>query len=181
MFTPDRKRSVAPKGRRTPLRVIIGFLIFLFLAWILYQIRLSNLGYFIVTSDSMRPTLVMGDRTIMERARAYRKGDVVTLEKPGQAKEMLAKRIVALGGDEVMMRRGRLYVNGEPDHPPGGEDAPVPVPDRSWTLKEGEVFVAGDNRAFSEDSRDFGPRPLATIHGVVRWRVESLFKWKAVK
>lgn len=75
------------------------------------------------------------------------------------------KRIIAVEGDTVEGRDGRVYVNGTPvDEPythPGGDTSafgPVDIP-------EGMVFVMGDNRENSDDSRNFGPVPVDTVVG----------------
>jgi len=73
---------------------------------------------------------------------------------------------VGVPGDEVEVRSGTLLVNGEPQNEPYLNRE---IPDDSFfgplRLSEGEVFVMGDNRANSADSRVFGPLPVENIEG----------------
>jgi len=123
----------------------------------------------VVHSSSMAPTLEPGERVLTWKVGAGRetwhRGDVVSLRHDG---EIWVKRIVAVGGDLVGLRDGRLVVDGqvvrEPWSDPGQIDSvyfgPVRVP-------AGSVFVMGDNRGNSEDSRTFGPVPDSEITGHV--------------
>ena len=78
----------------------------------------------------------------------------------------LIKRVVGVPGDEISVRRGKLFVNGEPQKEPYVNEK---FPDRSFapriTVPPGHVFVMGDNRANSQDSRVFGPVPEENIEG----------------
>ncbi|MDR7471776.1 MAG: signal peptidase I, partial [Armatimonadota bacterium] len=92
------------------------------------------------------------------------RGDVIVLRYPLNPQRNYIKRIVALPGDAVEIRDGRLIVNGTPvDEPylngrPQGSFGPVVIPDDA-------VFVLGDNRNNSEDSRAFGPLKSEFIVG----------------
>jgi signal peptidase I len=86
----------------------------------------------------------------------------------------LIKRVIALPGETVQGRNGHVYIDGqvlvEPYLPPGtltSTFGPVHVP-------RGDVWVMGDNRSDSEDSRVFGPVPESTIVGRAVWRVWPL-------
>lgn len=131
-------------------------------------IRLLVVEPFRVDGPSMEPTLFTGERLLVDKI-SYRlhpphRGDIVVFRNPRNVKEDYIKRVVALPGDRVEMRLGKLYVN----------DQPVPEP---YVLRDGistygpEVvppgycFVLGDNRANSRDSRFFGPVPLNLIKG----------------
>ena len=99
--------------------------------------------------------------------------DVVVLEGPGGA--TYVKRVVALGGQRVEIRDGVLFVDRRPrresyvDHDlvDGFFFGPAFVP-------AGAVFVLGDDRGDSEDSRDFGPVPADQVVGRVVLRIPSL-------
>ncbi|MEW5935186.1 MAG: signal peptidase I [Bacillota bacterium] len=131
-------------------------------------IRLFVVEPFRVDGPSMEPTLFTGERLLVDkvsyRFHPPRRGDVVVFRNPGNLREDYIKRVVALPGDTVEMRLGRLYVNGQP----------VPEP---YVLRDGistygpeqippgYCFVLGDNRANSRDSRFFGPVPLHLLKG----------------
>ena len=78
----------------------------------------------------------------------------------------LIKRVVGVPGDEITVRGGRLFVNGEPQREPYVNKK---FPDRSFyaptTVPKDNVFAMGDNRANSQDSRVFGPVPKENIEG----------------
>lgn len=125
---------------------------------------------FQIPSGSMHPTLVEGDRVLVNRLsfklHDINRGDVIVFARPDTAPaaaaagepDDLIKRVVALGGETIQARDGKVYIDGqlldEPYLPAGTVtndlDEPVTVP-------EGEVFVMGDNRSNSADSRFIGP------------------------
>ena len=129
---------------------------------------------FSVPSHSMEPTLQVGENFVGDmtyyRTHAPARGDVVLYKYPRDPSTIYVKRIVALPGDRIEFHEGRVVVNGEAGAEPGiavgSPRAPlnnmreVPVP-------AGHVFVAGDNRANSTDSRVsmHGPVPLANLIG----------------
>ena len=125
---------------------------------------------FWIPSESMVPTLEVGDRIFVNRF-IYRffepeRGDIVVFDSL-ETDDELIKRVVAVPGDRVRVRNGILRVNG--DFPEEPYAVPVVFPDGSdfgpTRVPEGEVFVMGDNRANSRDSRFFGPVPMENIEG----------------
>lgn len=124
-----------------------------------------------VGSGSMAPAVDAGDLVLLEHAAGpARRRDVVVVPHPGTG-TLLVKRVVALGGDRVALEDGVLVVDGvavcEPTIDPARLDGvwfgPVTVP-------AGHVFLLGDDRADSIDSRDLGPVPAAAVTGLVRVR-----------
>jgi signal peptidase I len=84
---------------------------------------------------------------------------------PTGGREDLIKRVIAVGGDKIEGRGGSVYVNGkklaEPYLPKGVKTStfgPITVP-------PGKIFVMGDNRGNSDDSRSFGPVPVSKVVG----------------
>lgn len=131
------------------------------------------LGVSVVNGNSMANTLKNGDLLFYSRLeKTVQKGDVVALSLPSG--EFYVKRVVAMAGDTVDIRDGKLYVNGmaETDAFVLGETLPesetfvYPI-----TVPDGHVFVLGDNRPESVDSRYFGPVNLQQITGVVQLRL----------
>lgn len=136
-----------------------------------------------VSSKSMVPTLHAHDRVLTNKL-AYdftspNRGDLAVFESviPGDD-ERLVKRVVGLPGDEVSVRNGILLVNGKPPYEPykkethNPEKAPPQI--RSFgpiVVPENNVFVMGDNRANSYDSRFFGPVPNENLIGEVSLRL----------
>ena len=120
-----------------------------------------------VLGQSMEPTLHSSQRVVIEkityRFHGPRRGDIVVIDSAEQS-EMLIKRVVGLPGETVEVRNGNVYVNGE-------------ILEEDWTVRHGgvnygprtipplHVFVLGDNRGASNDSRNFGPVPIQDIVG----------------
>jgi signal peptidase I len=136
------------------------------LAWLGANVRIG-----VIVSDSMDPTLVRGDvyiiRTDAYRHRTPRDRDVVVIKHP-EASETLVKRVVGVGGDEVGVALGHVWRNGERIPEPYLVDKPG-VRERPLltVVPEGQLFLLGDNRNFSEDSRDLGTLPVSHVVGRV--------------
>ena len=113
-----------------------------------------------VAGLSMEPYIRSGEYVLINTF-AYRigvphRGEIVAFRHEGDARSVFIKRVIGLPGDRVRIDRGQVYINGarleEPyvAHADGRSFAQVLVPPSS-------VYVLGDNRAESEDSRFFGP------------------------
>lgn len=119
---------------------------------------------FYIPSPSMVPTLEVDDRVLVNKlsykAHDVHRGDVVVFERPpndaGTIRDLI-KRVVAVEGDTIESRGDTLYVNDQPVKEPYLQSSRIgnPVPRR--TISTGQVFVMGDNRTNSSDSRVFGP------------------------
>jgi len=121
-----------------------------------------------VLGKSMEPNLHTNQRVVVEKVtypllHGPRRGDVVVIELPGQ-QEMLIKRVIGLPGENLEVRGGEVYIDGEKieetwtTRPSGGSYGPTTVPPL-------HVFVLGDNRGASNDSRSFGPVHIDHIVG----------------
>jgi len=134
-----------------------GVLLFLLatVAWLYFNVRFG-----LVISDSMNPTLQRGDYYVI-RLDAYRhdhpqRGDIVVIRHP-QGKEMLLKRVIGVGGDVVGVWWGRAWVNGVWLNEPYIKQVEgVHEPPQSVRVPEGQLYLLGDNRNLSDDSRDMG-------------------------
>jgi len=132
-------------------------------------LKFAVISSFEIPSGSMTPTLQPGDRVLVNRlsydAHELRRGDVVVFGRPknapqgdADAPKDLIKRVIALEGETVETRGDDLYVDGrrlvEPyltdGTPTQGIEEPVLIP-------AGHIWVMGDNRTNSADSRVFGP------------------------
>jgi len=115
---------------------------------------------FYIPSESMEPTLQIGDRVLVNRF-VYRftepkRGDVVVFRSPIQAGEDLIKRVVAVEGDKVAVRDGRLWVNGQKQEEPYVQGHVTGGSFQETVIPPGSFFAMGDNRGNSGDSRMFG-------------------------
>jgi signal peptidase I len=121
-----------------------------------------------VYGSSMEPNLHTDQRLVVEklsyRLHEPRRGDVVVLRLPERGPELLIKRVVALPGETIEVREGQVMINGAvlPEQylsqQTRGQYGPVQVP-------AGHIFVMGDNRGASNDSRVFGPVSQTRIVG----------------
>ena len=125
---------------------------------------------FRIPTESMVPTLEAGDRVLANKF-VYSftnpgRGDIVVFGGVDGEEETLIKRVVGVAGDKILVQDGVLFVNGDPqkepylnkESPSRDSYGPVAVP-------EGYVFLMGDNRGNSSDSRVFGPVPLENLEG----------------
>lgn len=148
---------------------VVAVLALIFLL-VLFPVRVSG--------SSMAPTLQQGEILLIDRLtlllRSPRRGDLVIFENPDTGEELI-KRVIALPGETVDIVNGIVYIDGrmldEAAYSPSAaaDFAPVIVP-------KDAVFVLGDDRAGSLDSRDpnLGCVPLNMLDGKVRVRVSPL-------
>jgi signal peptidase I len=135
-----------------------------------------------VPSASMAPTLEPGDRVLTNKfvydVADPDRGDLVVFESVDERKdEEIVKRVVGLPGEEISVQEGVLLVNGEAPHEPyllGTQESPNKTPGVDsfgpMVVPQNHVFVMGDNRTNSYDSRFFGPVPEENLVGEVSLR-----------
>ncbi len=152
--------------------VFVGLLLIFGLeVWLLFR---SLFIATIVTSSSMEPALLQGDAVLVRRMRFTsesppKRGDIVFFCDPVTKKTWLVKRVIGLPGEIVTILMGQVYINGVPLREP--YLGTFYLDDfGQWWVPTDRVFVLGDNRAHSNDSRDFGPIPLDLIEGKVVFR-----------
>lgn len=137
-------------------------------------IRTFIVAPFKIPSGSMRPTLIEGDRILVNkflyRFREPRRGEIIVFRFPENPRRPFIKRLIAVGGDSVEIRDGRVFVNGQP------AQAPIPTTyyhnqgqfgqARTATdVPEGMYYVLGDNSSSSHDSRFWGFVPRRLLIG----------------
>jgi signal peptidase I len=137
-----------------------------------------------IPSESMRPTLEVGDRLIVEKVTyhfgAPNRGDIVVFNPPERAGgngNAFIKRVVGLPGDKLRIDEGKVFVNGKPLTEPYIAEAPLYM-EPDWdglgmpggVVPKGSVFVMGDNRNNSQDSHVWGALPIKNIIGQTVFR-----------
>ena len=155
---------------------------------------------FKIPTGSMEQNLLIGDHLLVnkfvyapsgtnaERALLplgdFRRGDVLVFKYPEEPERDFIKRLIGLPGETIEMRQSRLFINGEPVGEPYldemRQDGNAP-PDIRGTfgpqvVPEGHLFMMGDNRGDSQDSRYWGPLPVNYVKGrafVLYWSYES--------
>lgn len=128
----------------------------------------------------MDPTFFNGEYILTSKItykfRPMKRGDVIVFKSLQNPNIDYIKRIIGLPGDTVTVKGGEVYVNGSMLN----EDF-LPVKTNVWdtgfikentpaTIPEGYLFVLGDNRPRSSDSREFGPIPIENVIGTVFYR-----------
>ena len=186
--------SAEPKERRKrsfwaelPILVLAALAVAILIKTFLVQA-------FYIPSLSMVPTLEVGDRVLVSKI-SYElgevsRGDVVVFDSPFVTEQesepffelarrtimeslglQLAvtqdfiKRVIAIEGDVVEISGGRVFVNGQPIDEPYLSDGTQMADYGPETIPVGTVFVMGDNRSRSQDSRRFGPIEASSIIG----------------
>jgi len=123
----------------------------------------------VVPTASMERTVLVGDHLLVRRMWIgdIERGEVISFRKPGKKREVFLKRVVAVGGDQVDVRQNSVYVNGIRVWEPYIEHVCrlCAEPSVRVVVPEGQLFVLGDNRDRSEDSRTFGTVPVGNVVG----------------
>lgn len=111
---------------------------------------------FVVDGRSMNPTLHNGERLFVNkfiyRFHSPERGDIIVFSPRGAPEKKYIKRVIGLPGETVYFRDGRTYINGEPLSEEYINESMRPNP-RTYQVPEDSVFVMGDNRNHSADSR----------------------------
>jgi signal peptidase I len=144
---------------------------------------------FYIPSGSMLPTLEVGDRVLVNKL-SYQwsdvgRGDLIVFERPDSEHaddiKDLIKRVIALPGEELVIKDGRVYIDGqalsEPYLPAGTTTSPQTLrcsETDPCVIPQSSVWVMGDNRNGSRDSRSFGAIPDDDIVGKAFIRVWPL-------
>ena len=126
-----------------------------------------------VEGQSMEPNLHDSQRLIIEKISYYlhppQRDDIIVLRLPNRHSDPLIKRVIALPGETVEVRDGHVYINGQVLNEPYLDQNTYPgMPAK--VVPPNEVFVLGDNRGASNDSRAFGFVPYSDIVGKAWFR-----------
>lgn len=144
---------------------------------VIHILRSFVFSTYVVNGLSMEPNFHDGDRMIVNKLiyhiREPKRGEVVILH--ANTKSDYVKRVIALPGDTIRVEGDNVYVNGEKIVEPYLEEAVrvaheagMPynrIDQEEITVPDGYVFVMGDNRSYSRDSRSMGPIPISEIVG----------------
>lgn len=132
-----------------------------------------------VSGTSMLPNLSDRDRLVIEKVslytQNYERGEIVIFKPNEEMNDIYIKRIIGLPGDKVEIKDGYVYVNSkkiDEDYlSPDIFTAATPNEFSSLIVPDDCLYVLGDNRSISEDSRYIGPIPMKNLRGHAVFRV----------
>lgn len=175
---PQRSGAV-----RTLLGLVVMVAVVFGLSWLL---RTFVFQAYEIPSGSMEDTIMTGDMVFAEKVSYYFRdpepGDIVTFADPEIPGRILIKRCIATAGQTVSVDdTGILYIDGVAQDEPYTNHLPS-YPLKSditypYTVPEGAIWVMGDNRTNSQDSRYFGAVPVSSVTGrgaVVYWPIDDI-------
>lgn len=170
--------EVPPRGsRKSPMRELLETIVLALLVALV--IRTFIVEVYRVDGSSMENTLRTEERVLVNKflykfhLREPRPGDIIVFQYPKQPDRDFIKRVVAVTGDTVEMKDGQVFVNGQPF--PEASTVRMTTHDYGpYRVPPDSVFVLGDNRNNSEDSRYFGQVPLANVRGLAFGRIWPL-------
>ena len=132
------------------------------------------IGRFRIEQVSMEPNLHEGEYVIVDKISYLfhppARGDVVVLKRTGEAD--LIKRVIGLPGETLQVTGGQVQINGQPIVEPYLKDQHINADTPAQVIPAGHVFVMGDNRNNSSDSRVFGAVPITDVVGrawIIYW------------
>ena len=173
-----------------PLRTLLSWVAFIVTVFVfVFLIQNFVARAYAIPSGSMENTIKVGDQVWSEKITYYMRdpqyGDIITFEDPEISGRTLIKRVIATEGQTVDLIGGQVYVDGVAlDEPYTRGLASMPLEPASdvelsypYTVPEGYVWVMGDNRTSSSDSRYFGPISVESISGraiVIYWPLDHL-------
>jgi signal peptidase I len=199
---PEDKRDDAakdePQGdeRQSSSRWLIELVAVVLVAVLVaFLLRTFVVATYSIPSGSMEPTLKIGDRIVVNKLSYHLHGvdrsNIVVFSTPpeencaGPPVSDLVKRVIGLPGEIISLNDGHVLINGhilpEPYLPPSARDDTYPGPGsagyslhHAFRIPAGDVYVMGDNRTESCDSRYWGPIAKSTIVGKVDMRIWPL-------
>jgi signal peptidase I len=167
-----------PRADQTSVgRWLVETALLLIVAFVLAQgVKAFIVQPFVIPTGSMVPTIGIGDYVLAEKL-SYRfggaphPGDIVVFDDPNKEHPQLIKRVIAVAGQTVDVRDDHVYVNGTalPEPYVHGEPTTPGTVTTPLVVPSGHVWLMGDNRPNSGDSRYFGPQPVSAIHGRAFW------------
>jgi signal peptidase I len=192
---PGRGRHAAASSGRSSRWAIELVIVVVVAVVIAVLLRTFVVATYSIPSGSMEPTLQIGDRIVVDKLAYHLHGvdrsNIVVFSTPpkencaGPPVSDLVKRVIGLPGETISLASGKVYINGkylaEPWLPTVDQNSTEPGPSaapyslhHAYRIPSGDVFVMGDNRPESCDSRFWGPISESTIVGKVDLRIWPL-------
>lgn len=159
--------------RSTKLWIALGALLVLLQILYIVVSQFFFKPYVLTGDEGMEPGLNGGDYIFVRSTKNIARGDLVCYSRPNRNAGFV-KRAMALAGDTIEIKGGRLLLNGAVVEEPYLFDDDEPVPDFGpLRVPPGHLFALGDNRSHLKDSREHGPIPTKDVIG----RVVYVMSW----
>jgi signal peptidase I len=183
----DNPNNNRPGMLRTVLEFVIALAIALALTWLIKAFLIEP---FEVPSGSMEATIMTNDKILADKVSYHfsdiQRGEIIVFADKGSEDRILVKRVIATGGQTVDIQNGLVYVDGSPLYEPyTRESKTLPLIqhlnnmaiDYPYRIPKDQLWVMGDNRENSADSRYFGTIPTSSVYGkavMVFWPIEHI-------
>lgn len=172
MFSGDHAERQMPGCLRVFVRLAVMAAVVLSLTWVFHTFAYQ---IFAIPSGSMEDTFTSGDSVFVEKLSSHahnpEQGDIIVFRDPLNPRDLI-KRVIATGGQTVDLVDGKVvvdgvtldepYTEGKRSEPFKKTGVPISYP---YTVPEGELWVMGDNRTSSQDSRYFGSVKVSSVVG----------------
>jgi signal peptidase I len=179
---PQDESALAPKASSPPRKAVEWLVIIAVAVLVAVLLRAFVLQTFFIPSASMEPTLQIGDRIIVSKLsyklHGIHRGDMIVFARPpaencgGEPVADLVKRVIGLPGETIASQGNDVLINGKPiTQDWQSKGSPLGPPIRSQRIPNNAVFVMGDNRTNSCDSRMWGPVNQSLVVGHVVLRI----------
>ncbi|KKU14682.1 signal peptidase I [Candidatus Wolfebacteria bacterium RIFCSPLOWO2_01_FULL_45_19] len=150
-----------------------------------WLIRSFLIQPFLISGASMEPNFSDGHYLLVDQVtykfREPQRGEIAVFRSPADSSIFFIKRLIGLPGESIVVKGGSVFINGEQLKEGYIASDLKTFGDQNLTLEENEYFVLGDNRAFSFDSRNWGPLGRERVIGVVRLRLWPLNQAMAIE
>lgn len=183
----ENEQDIKVKAKST-LKLVIEIFEIVIIAFALsWLIRTFALEARVIPTGSMLPTIQLQDRIIVDKFffkyfDDFERGDIIVFHPPSSAhsSDDYIKRLIGLPGDTIEVLDHQTYVNGEPLAEPYVVEPQVKNIE-PLVVPEGSVFVMGDNRNSSADSREWGFLPIENISGMTLFRYWPIKQFGAIE
>ncbi|MFN8521188.1 MAG: signal peptidase I [Chloroflexota bacterium] len=171
MTTPEPTPPAKPRKTNWLVETVVTIALALALYFVIQAVIVQT---YRVEGHSMDDSLHDGQHLLIDKLTPrfddYSRGDVVVLHPPDEPESStpFIKRVIGVAGDHLELRDGEVWVNGTELDEPYTKAGSVTEPlndETAWDVGQGEVFVMGDNREDSRDSREFGVVQTSEIIG----------------
>ena len=159
---------------------LLQMLLFVLIIYLVINIAFKRVE---VLTPSMEDTLAVGDRVVVNKLAYIRQeplfGEVIVFNPPIESEAPFIKRLMGTPGDEIKISGGEVFRNGERLDEPYLKETMLAEEEQSWIVPQDFLFVMGDNRNFSNDSRSWGFVPCSSVIGkavFIFWPLEHFGK-----